>query len=169
MNLDYKQKYLKYKNKYLFTKSLKGGVLTSDQQAIVKKITEGFVSEKNLDTHNIQHYMDVIGKNATSLTQEKIELLFKWSVMDEKEAPTCFRFVTTFDKQIESIKQQLYNSADNEENNEFFEKQLEELNKSHAVEIEKMKKILYNKLLSTIFDDDVTIEQFTKLANQRIE
>ena len=32
MNLDYKEKYLKYKNKYLLTKSLKGGIGTEAEK-----------------------------------------------------------------------------------------------------------------------------------------
>ena len=37
MNLDYKEKYLKYKSKYLLTKSQQGGVLTLVQKNIVKE------------------------------------------------------------------------------------------------------------------------------------
>ena len=103
MNLDYKEKYLKYKGKYLLAKSLKGGNLTKNQQAIVKKIVESFVSETKLDTHNIQYYMDVIGENATLLTKQKIELLFEWSVMDENNAPVGFRFEAAFKKAEKEI------------------------------------------------------------------
>jgi hypothetical protein len=169
MNLDYKQKYLKYKNKYLFTKSLKGGVLTSDQQAIVNQIKKGFVSETKLDTHNIQYYMGVIGTNATSLTQEKIELLFVWSVMDEKEAPICFRFVTPFDKEIESIKKQMKEEHIKEEDGEHYEIALNYAQNNQKNLILDKKNSLYDKLLSKIFNDSITIELFTQLANQRIE
>jgi hypothetical protein len=75
MNIDYKEKYLKYKGKYLLAKSLKGGVLTKEQQEIVNEIKSGFVSETKLDTHNIQNYMNIIKKNATSLTQKKNKII----------------------------------------------------------------------------------------------
>ena len=170
MNLDYKQKYLKYKNKYLLAKSQQGGVLTLDQQTIVNQIKKGFVSKTKLDTHNILNYMSLIGTNATSLTQQKIELLFKWSVMDEKEAPVGFQFKTDidYDKQIKLITIKI-NQEEDEKESDFLVEQKQELNKSKEAEIERMKIILYNKLLSTIFDDAVTIEQFTELANQLIE
>ena len=37
MNLDYKEKYLKYKNKYLLAKTQQGGVLTPEQKKLVKE------------------------------------------------------------------------------------------------------------------------------------
>lgn len=160
MNLDYKEKYLKYKNKYLLAKSLKGGLLTDAQQEIINQIMEKFLNQDFLNL------MTIIGSNNTLLTEEKIKLLVEWH---KTKLPIGFQFKTKFDGDIKKTKQQQYDSTNNEDNYNFFEEQLKELNILHAVEIERMKKILYNKLLSTIFDDAVTIEQFTELANQRIE
>ena len=37
MNLDYKEKYLKYKNKYLLAKAQQGGTLTPAQKESIKQ------------------------------------------------------------------------------------------------------------------------------------
>ena len=164
MNIDYKEKYLKYKSKYLLAKSLKGGNLTKNQQAIVKKIVESFVSETKLDTHNIQYYMDVIGENATLLTKQKIELLFDWSVLDEKTAPVGFGFETAY-KQAETA---ITDKMVDEKTSDHFNEALRYIRNGKENIIEDLKNQLYNKLLSKIFDDSITIEQFTKLANETL-
>ena len=162
MNLDYKEKYLKYKNKYLLAKAQQGGVLTPEQNQIM----ELFLKQGKQDLINL---MTIIGSNKTELTEEKIKLLIVWNTTPSpSQLPLGFQFETKYDKEIKLITDRI-NSEEDEKESDFLYEQKKELNKSKEAEIERMKKILYNKLLSTIFNDAITIEQFIQLANQPIE
>ena len=162
MNLDYKQKYLKYKNKYLLAKAQQGGVLTPEQNQII----ELFLKKGNQELKNL---MTIIGPKKTELTEGKIKLLIVWNTIPTpSQLPIGFQFKTEYDEQIKLTTDKI-NKEENEEESKFLDELKQELNKYKEAEIERMKRILYNKLLSTIFDDAVTIEQFTELANQPIE
>jgi hypothetical protein len=90
MNIDYKEKYLKYKGKYLLAKSLKGGVLTPEQKNIVK---ENIIRIFNLTieqlkglsasviTIKIKQFIDTFDKSDNnSHIYEKISLLYMYLI-----------------------------------------------------------------------------------------
>jgi hypothetical protein len=60
MNLDYKEKYLKYKNKYLLAKTQQGGVLTPEQKKLVK---ENIIRLLNLTTEQLKGLNTSVIKN----------------------------------------------------------------------------------------------------------
>ena len=70
MNLDYKEKYLKYKGKYLLAKLLKGGVLTQEQNEVIHILNNIFVNGKFPEEKNFPN--DFPGKNFTKVLEEII-------------------------------------------------------------------------------------------------
>ena len=162
INLDYKQKYLKYKGKYLLAKA------QQEQVNIINNIKKIFLGEIKLETVTgtslISSYMNIIKPNESRLTEEKISLLLAWNVTD---SPVGFHFETNYDDEIKQITKNI-NENDDENEDEFLQEALQEAQKNKDVEVNEKKKVLYHKLLSTIFDDTVDIIQFTFMANQPI-
>ena len=87
MNLDYKQKYLKYKNKYLFTKSLKGGVLT--QQSVANILIQNFTKPPILPVDDLINRILTFYKN-NELFITKIRALYTYYLKTTYPLPALF-------------------------------------------------------------------------------
>jgi hypothetical protein len=82
--------------------------------------------------------------------------------MDEKTAPLGFRFETAYKQAETEISDKIVDEKTSDDYND----DLKNIQEKKETIIDDLKNQLYNKLLSKIFDDSITIEQFTELAKK---
>jgi hypothetical protein len=97
MNIDYKEKYLKYKNKYLLTKSLKGGIGTDIQKNTLYSNLFNFFTKKNSKNFSNTLFSDIfVNENIvlkifqTEIFKNKLHIL--WGiVLGKTTEPKLFK------------------------------------------------------------------------------
>jgi hypothetical protein len=115
MNLDYKEKYLKYKSKYLFANSLKGGKLTPEQIALKNELVALFNGGadflKSIGSSTISGTITNHFKSNNELIIEKTLLLYTYFIYFSKKLENQDSKTKFFDTMFEHI----FNSRINKE------------------------------------------------------
>ena len=133
--MNYQEKYLKYKNKYLLAKKQQGGVLTEQQHAIVEQIISHFIENSKIpDTRSeddiVNKICDIIYGHQQESNRPELS-----DIMNNKMR----KVVKIYKKQerkpeiFEAIKYQLQDN-------------------------QKSRRLMYTILLFTLFDDNTDLE-----------
>ena len=131
--MNYQDKYLKYKNKYLLAKKQQGGVLTDQQHTIVEQIISHFIESSKI--HDTRSEDDIVNQVCNIIYGQETERPVLSDVMNNK----IRRIVKIYKKQerkpdiFEAIKFQLQDN-------------------------QKSRRIMYTILLFTLFDDNTDLE-----------
>jgi hypothetical protein len=158
MKIDYQKKYLKYKNKYLLAKVQFGGAPNTPEQyqiivKLLKLFEDGIPEVLRVNGDMVDNIICVFIKDKeTLLTRQKLNLLIQY-IYERGDKPEGLSKIVPYMKEPED--------EDNSEVTINIRKMNYEYKKTQ-------KNLFYYNLLCKIFDDNINIEEFKEIANNKV-